>query len=389
MMTVQQRLIELAHSRGEGLSPTQERALARFQSLGLPAYRSENYQRTDLSAMLGGAWMLTETSYACEPGEAAPFFGLLDEQRAPQLDSVDSDPLAQLSRMLTPAAGCLRVPKGTKISHPVEIVERLSTDQRGLSANRLVIILEEDAEVELTMRDCNESTAESLSLQCIEIYLGRGAKLHYTDIEESGELARRISTLHLYQEADSEANINFFSLGGGKTRNNFHCDLRGEAAHLSLGGLVVAAGHRHVDNHSFIAHSVPHCTSSELFKYVLEDESYGVFTGRILVATDAQKTQAYQNNRNLLLSPQARMQAKPQLEIYADDVKCSHGMTTGQLSEEALFYMRQRGIGQEEAKRMLSIAFTEDVLRLIDREALRDTLRQAISERFTPGAHAL
>ena len=138
----------------------------------------------------------------------------------------------------------------------------------------------------------------------------------------------------------------------------------------------------HTDNFSFIEHAVPHCTSDELFKYILLDESRGVFTGRILVAQDAQKTQAYQNNRNLLLSPSARMQSKPQLEIYADDVKCSHGMTTGQLSEDALFYMRQRGIALQEAKLMLSNAFAADVLKRIPEEELSEHLRTKTEERL-------
>ena len=151
---------------------------------------------------------------------------------------------------------------------------------------------------------------------------------------------------------------------------------------MQLGGFVVNSDKEHTDNFSFISHSVPHCTSTELFKYVLRDDSYGVFTGRILVAIDAQKTQADQTNNNLLLSKTARMQAKPQLEIYADDVKCSHGMTTGQLSEQALFYMQQRGIAKDEAKRLLSIAFSEDVLLHLDREELRDEVRELIAERF-------
>ncbi len=381
MTTIQQNLIALARAQGE-LTPAQEVALARFQELGLPRYKSENYQRTDLPSMLEGAWARAEASVSCTPSEAIPYFSLLDEAKAPAIPSTEHGSLVQLTRMLTPASGYLHLPRGVKLEKPIEITTTLQASERSLASGRLVIVVEDEAEVELVIRDNNVSTAECLALQCYEVHVGRGAKLRLTDIEMSSPMARRISTLHLHQEADSEVYLNTFCLTGGKTRNNFHCDLQGEGAYLSLGGLVVSSGDEHVDNHSYIAHSVPHCTSSELFKYVLMDRSYGVFTGRILVAIDAQKTQAYQNNRNLLLSSEARMQAKPQLEIYADDVKCSHGMTTGQLSEDAIFYMRQRGIAHDEAKRMLSIAFAEDVLQLIARDELRDSLREVVTARF-------
>lgn len=386
MTTIQQTLVALARSQGE-LTAAQEVALARFCELGLPRYKSENYQRTDLAAMLEGPWVKVEPSCSCSPAQAESYFALLDEHHAiPEITSTEHGSLVQLSRMLTPASGYLRIPKGAKLHFPIEVSSELQArEERSLASGRLVIVVEDEAEVELVLRDRNLSEVECLSLQCYEVHVGRGAKLRLTDIETSSSQARRICTLHLHQEAESEVYINSFALTGGKTRNNFHCDLRGQGAHLELGGLVISSGDEHVDNFSYIAHSVPHCTSDEMFKYVLQDRSYGVFTGRILVAVDAQKTQAYQNNRNLLLSPEARMQAKPQLEIYADDVKCSHGMTTGQIDEDALFYMRQRGIAEAEARRMLSVAFAEDVLQRIERPELRDQLRAEVEERFKIG----
>lgn len=386
MTTTQQTLVALARSQGE-LTSAQEVALARFCQLGLPRYKSENYQRTDLPAMLEGPWARVEATASCSPAEAIPYFSLLGESHSvPEITSTEHGSLVQLTRMLTPASGYLRIPKGTKLPFAIEVSSDLrASGERSLASGRLVIVIEDEADVELVLRDRNLSEVECLSLQCYEVHVGRGAKLRLTDIETSSSHARRISTLHLHQEAGSEVYINSFALTGGKTRNNFHCDLRGEGAHLELGGLVISSGDEHVDNFSYIAHSVPGCTSDEKFKYVLMDRSYGVFTGRILVAVDAQKTQAYQNNRNLLLSPEARMQAKPQLEIYADDVKCSHGMTTGQLDEDALFYMRQRGIGADEARRMLSVAFAEDVLGRIEREELRDELRSQVEARFERG----
>lgn len=384
LMSIEQKLIALASS------PSRERqeALELFKTLGLPKFRSENYQRTDLEAMLSEEWEYGTAEVTCNTDELqlsqGVYLGNLSSfsGQLPRIRSVESDALAQLTKGLNQEVGLLYVPKGVSIDKPIEFESFLMANGRVLEARRVVIVLEEGAEAEVIVRERNVGEHVSMSLQSLEIYIAKGAKLSYTDIEQTSSLSRRISTLHLYQEAESDANINFFSLTNGKTRNNYYCDLAGEGANLSLGGFVLNSDKEHTDNFSFISHSVPHCTSNELFKYVLRDDSYGVFTGRILVAIDAQKTQAYQTNNNLLLSKTAKMQAKPQLEIYADDVKCSHGMTTGQLNEQAIFYMQQRGIAKAEAKRLLSIAFSEDVLQLLEREELQNEVRELIAERF-------
>lgn len=384
MSSITDRLLSLKPNP----SAEQKNALDKFLELGLPLYRSENYQRTDLSAMLDEAWEYGSAEYSDNRDEITlpegAYLGNLKQSSIAlkAIKSLAQDPIAQLVQGLNEEATLLYLPKGARIEKPYEVESFLMSNGRVLEARRVIIVLDEGASLEMLVKERNVGDHVSMSLQSIEIYLSKGAKLSYTDLEQTSELSRRISTLHLHQEEESDANINFFSLTNGKTRNNYHCDLAGEGANLQLGGFVVNSDKEHTDNFSFISHSVPHCTSTELFKYVLRDDSYGVFTGRILVAIDAQKTQAYQTNNNLLLSKTARMQAKPQLEIYADDVKCSHGMTTGQLSEQALFYMQQRGIAQDEAKRLLSIAFSEDVLLHLDREELRDEVRELIAERF-------
>lgn len=384
MSSITDRLLSLKPNP----SAEQKNALDKFLELGLPLYRSENYQRTDLSAMLDEAWEYGSAEYSDNRDEITlpegAYLGNLKHSpiALKSIKSLAQDPIAQLVQGLNEEATLLYLPKGARIEKPYEVESFLMSNGRVLEARRVIIVLDEGASLEMLVKERNVGEHVSMSLQSIEIYLSKGAKLSYTDLEQTSELSRRISTLHLHQEEESDANINFFSLTNGKTRNNYHCDLAGEGANLQLGGFVVNSDKEHTDNFSFISHSVPHCTSTELFKYVLRDDSYGVFTGRILVAIDAQKTQAYQTNNNLLLSKTARMQAKPQLEIYADDVKCSHGMTTGQLSEQALFYMQQRGIAKDEAKRLLSIAFSEDVLLHLDREELRDEVRELIAERF-------
>ena len=348
MSSITDRLLSLKPNP----SAEQKNALDKFLELGLPLYRSENYQRTDLSAMLDEAWEYGSAEYSDNRDEITlpegAYLGNLKHSpiALKSIKSLAQDPIAQLVQGLNEEATLLYLPKGARIEKPYEVESFLMSNGRVLEARRVIIVLDEGASLEMLVKERNVGDHVSMSLQSIEIYLSKGAKLSYTDLEQTSELSRRISTLHLHQEEESDANINFFSLTNGKTRNNYYCDLAGEGANLQLGGFVVNSDKEHTDNFSFISHSVPHCTSTELFKYVLRDDSYGVFTGRILVAIDAQKTQAYQTNNNLLLSKTARMQAKPQLEIYADDVKCSHGMTTGQLSEQALFYMQQRGIAK-------------------------------------------
>lgn len=383
-MNIQDKLIALAHNP----SDEHKQALQRFAELGLPAFRSEAYQRTDLHAMLDEDWEFGTAEYSCNFDEINPTLGSFACTRDiikshDKLNwTLQQDPIAQLTKGLNTETIYIHLPKDTKLDKAVELESFLMANGRVLEARRIVLILEENTELEMIVRERNVGEHSSMSLQCLEIVLGTNARLRYTDLEQTSSLSRRISTLHLYQSAGSDANINFFSLNNGKTRNNYYCDLAGEGAQLTLGGFVVNRDKEHTDNFSFISHSVPHCTSNELFKYVLRDESYGVFTGRILVAVDAQKTQAYQTNNNLLLSKTAKMQAKPQLEIYADDVKCSHGMTTGQLNQQAIFYMQQRGIAKDEAKRLLSIAFSEDVLQLIENEELRNNIREEIAARF-------
>ena len=384
MSSITDRLLSLKPNP----SAEQKNALDKFLELGLPLYRSENYQRTDLSAMLDEAWEYGSAEYSDNRDEITlpegAYLGNLKQSpiALKSIKSLAQDPIAQLVQGLNEEATLLYLPKGARIEKPYEVESFLMSNGRVLEARRVIIVLDEGASLEMLVKERNVGDHVSMSLQSIEIYLSKGAKFSYTDLEQTSELSRRISTLHLHQEEESDANINFFSLTNGKTRNNYHCDLAGEGANLQLGGFIVNSDKEHTDNFSFISHSVPHCTSTELFKYVLRDDSYGVFTGRILVAIDAQKTQAYQTNNNLLLSKTARMQAKPQLEIYAVVVMCSLVMTRGQLSELALFYMQQRVIAKDEAKRLLSIAFSEDVLLHLDREELRDEVRALIAERF-------
>ena len=184
------------------------------------------------------------------------------------------------------------------------------------------------------------------------------------------------------QSAGSNLLIDGMTLSNGSTRNNYHIDVKGEHAETHLLGMAISSGEQHIDNHTFIGHHAGHCHSNELFKYVLDDNATGAFSGKILVAPDAPKVEAYQSNRNVCASATAKMFTKPQLEIYTDDVKCSHGATVGQLDRDALFYMRTRGIPEQEARILLMQAFMSDVIDGVRIEALKDRLRHLVEKRF-------
>ena len=195
-------------------------------------------------------------------------------------------------------------------------------------------------------------------------------------------MTSRAASLYVEQSAASRFSSTTVTLTCGNTRNNMTVNLNGEGCITYLGGMAVNSDKRHIDNCTRVNHNAPRCKSDQKFKYVLDDESTGAFEGTILVTGDAPFTQAYQSNRNILASPVAKMHTKPQLLIYNDDVKCSHGATTGQLDNEALFYMRTRGIPEKEARTMLMQAFMSDIIEGVSIEGLRDRLRHLVKMRF-------
>jgi len=248
---------------------------------------------------------------------------------------------------------------------------------------RILVILEAGAQAKLLVCDhTNDEKPVFAATQINEIYVGENASFDFYELEESTPKTIRLASSFIRQSASSQTLTNTLTLCNGITRNNCRVDLEGENAETHLYGLAISDGQQRIDNFTLINHTVPYCRSNELFKYVLDEEAVGAFDGKIVVAPNARKTEAHQTNRNLLGSPACRMYSKPQLEIHADDVKCSHGMSTGRLDEAALFYMRSRGIPEEEAIFLLKFAFTNDVLQSIRMEGLRDRLKLLIDKRF-------
>jgi Fe-S cluster assembly protein SufD len=215
-----------------------------------------------------------------------------------------------------------------------------------------------------------------------EIVVQENATVTYTKVQNESDQAYIIGTTQVYQARDSKFSATTVSLSAALIRNNLNIVLDAENCEANLFGLYMLNGSQHVDNHTLVDHAKPRSYSNELYKGIMDGKSTGVFNGKIYVRQDAQKTNAFQSNKNILLSKDASMNTKPQLEIFADDVKCSHGATTGQLDEDMLFYLRSRGIGTNEAKALLMYAFATDIINQIPLEAVRLYVERAIANRL-------
>jgi Fe-S cluster assembly protein SufD len=307
-----------------------------------------------------------------------------------KLAKTGEDAITALNTMLAQDGMLVYVPKNVKVDRAIQVINILkATPQNAqrvvpdLMVNRRVlIVLEESAEIKMLFCDHAADDRNFLATQVIEAYVGENASLDLYCMEETHHKNVRVSNVYIDQQANSRVNHNVITLHNGITRNKLDLTFSGEGAECQCYGCVIADKQQHVDNNTLIVHKVPHCNSQELYKYVLDDKSTGAFAGRVLVEHDAQKTTSQMTNQNLTATKEARMYTQPMLEIYADDVKCSHGSTVGQLNDAALFYMRQRGISLQEAKVLLQNAFINEVIDHMQLEPLRDRLHYLVEKRF-------
>lgn len=294
-----------------------------------------------------------------------------------------SNPQVALNTLLAQDGIFVYVPQRVALERTLQLVNIMNVAQPVMAVRRVLVVLEEGAQARMLVCDHTQSrTVQCLSNQVIEVSLGEGATFDFYDLEATADTSRRASSLWAHQAAGSNLLVDGITLANGITRNDYHISVDGEHAETSLLGMAIMGGNQNVDNHTFIGHNVGHCHSNELFKYVLDDHAIGAFSGKILVAGNAPKVEAYQSNRNVCASTTAKMFTKPQLEIYTDDVKCSHGATVGQLDQDALFYMRTRGIPEHEARTLLMQAFMGDVIDGVRIEALKDRLHHLVEKRF-------
>lgn len=298
---------------------------------------------------------------------------------------------AALNTMLCQDGFVLYVPAGVEVQKPLQLISLLRAVDDFMAVQRLLVIIEDNAKASLLV--CEHASMlpkmedqsvvpDLLSLQTVEVFVGRHASLDFYRLEEHHEHAFRLGQTYVRLDEGAHADLGEYALTAGRTRNRMQIELTAPDAQVQLYGMAALDGEQCLDNITFIDHQAPRCQSNELFKYVLDEKAKGSFLGRILVRKGSDKTDAHQTDRNLCLTPDTRMIARPELEIYADDVKCSHGATVGQLDQQALFYMRTRGIPEDEARMLLMFAFMSDVIDGIRIEQLKDRLKHLIEKRF-------
>jgi Fe-S cluster assembly protein SufD len=281
----------------------------------------------------------------------------------------------------------VRVEKGAALERPIHLLY-LSAEVEGptVSHPRTLIVAEEASRLTVVESYASASAGHTFANAVTEIVVERAAKVDHVKLQQEAVTANHIGAMYVTMGHESVFSSHSIALGGAIARNEVYARLAGERAECTLNGLYLGDGKRLVDNHTSIDHAMPNCASHELYRGILDGQARGVFNGKIMVRQDAQKTDAKQTNKTLLLSDRATIDTKPQLEIFADDVKCTHGATVGQLDAEALFYMRARGIGLADARAMLTHAFASDVIQRIGLPALRERLDGELLERLPKSA---
>lgn len=276
----------------------------------------------------------------------------------------------------------LFVPDGASMDKPIQIIHLLLSDKNQMVHHRNLFVVGKNASAQVIICDHTLAPHMFLTNSVTEAYTGENANLDILRLQNEHNNSCQVTNTWITQERSSRCQHSTITLHGGLVRNNLHVKLTGEGAESNALGLYLTDKMQHVDNYTVIEHISPNCTSNQHYKGVLDDTSTGAFNGKIHVYPDAQKTAAFQTNNNILLSDTARMNTKPQLEIYADDVKCSHGATVGQLDEEALFYLQSRGIPKEESRLLLMDAFADGVISRIEQTVLQIRIRDLVGKRL-------
>ena len=280
------------------------------------------------------------------------------------------------------------VPAGVVMPEPIQLVFVSTIKEAGATAHpRNLIVAEKQSQLTVVESYVRTVDAPYFTNAVTELVAEDGAVLEHVKIQDESREAFHIATVHGQFGRQSRVNAHSFALGARLSRNNIRANLAGEGLECILNGLYLTKGEQLADHHMIVEHAQPHCASHEYFNGILQDKSKGVFHGRILVQPVAQKTDAKQTNKNILLSDEATVDTKPQLEIYADDVKCTHGATVGQLNDEAIYYLRSRGIGLETAKQMLIHAFAGEIIDRVRCEPVREELDKLVWNRLETDPH--
>lgn len=409
------------------MNDARDASFALFKKLGFPTTKLENYKSTDLTDVLSLDYGLNikRLDFPVDPYDAFKcdvpgihsylyfvvndgFYTEYNEQNASlpteviicslkeasanypdlvakyygKLSTRKDDGIVAFNGAFAQDGFFMYVPENVQLDRPVQLVNIMRSDVDFMANAHNLIILEKGAKAQLLVCDHTVDDVRFVANRVTEVFVAENASYEHYKLENTHIRTSNLSTLLIDQKDSSNVLANVITLHNGITRNSIEIALNGEHCETELCGMVIGDKKQIVDNFTTILHNKPNCVSNELFKYVLDDVSKGAFTGKLYVAKDAQKTTAFQTNRNILLSRTAKMRTKPQLEIYADDVKCSHGATIGQLDDKALFYMRSRGIPFNEARLLLMFAFTADVIDNIRIPALADRMKMLVEKRL-------
>jgi len=390
-----------SYSEGVKISAEKKELFTSFMSKGFPTTKDEEWKYTSLKKIVTKEYTIENTGEIID-SSTVDKYSLGFENRiifsdgkligSPNIKGVSingfsnfgsntTDSILQLNKALAQNGFTISVDKNTVLESPIEILF-FATTENNFSQYRNLISVGDNAEVKFVERIQTLNDSTSMVNHFTQIHCAKNTKVEYNKIQNNTPESRLIDTVNVYQEQDSTCDINTLIFGGSFTRNNLNFEQNGSNCESNMNGISILDDNQLADNHTFVDHKSAHCRSNEMYKGVYLGHSKGVFNGKIMVRPDAQKIDAFQSNNNLLLSDNSTIDSKPQLEIYADDVKCSHGCTIGQLDEKALFYMRSRGIGIEEAKAVLTYAFASEAIENISVEEVKLLAQKLLAQKL-------
>lgn len=408
------------------LKSLREHAIEEFSKLGFPTTKLEEWRFTDLSAVLKNDYSIylentegnvdVEKFFRCNVTDLDTYTAILLNgwfvyknapitklpngviigslkkaiEEYPKLikkhfakyTDIEHNAFEALNTAFASDGVFIYIPDNVTPDKPIQIINIINKKENIFIQPRNLVIVGKTSKLSLVLCDDALSHVPSFNNSVTEIFVDENASVEHYKMQNNDNLSASVSNITFHQLDNSRVSSNIITLNGGFIRNNVNIAINGEGCETSINGLYLVDRQQHVDNHTFIDHIKPNSVSNELFKGIIDEQGKAVFNGRILVRKDAQKTSAYQTNRNILLTDEATINTKPNLQIYADDVKCSHGATVGQLDQDAMFYMRSRGIGEDSAKMLLMYAFADEVVTKISIDPLREKICRLVNKRL-------
>ncbi|MBT3417494.1 MAG: Fe-S cluster assembly protein SufD [Flavobacteriales bacterium] len=391
-----------SYTEGINLSSDKKELLDSFLTKGFPSIKDEEWKYTSLRKVVKNDFKIDESSFDISENEIENYsLNLVDRIlfvngnliSKPSIKGVtisnfsegnitNNTEMSSLNSALAKKGFTISVDKNIVVENPIEILFFTNSETDNFQQYRNQISVGENAEIKFVERIQNLNKSKCFVNHFTQINVAKNAKIEYNKIQNNTNNSTLIDTLNVFQESDTNCCVNTLIFGGELTRNNLNFEQNGTNCDSNMNGVSVLDDNQIADNHTFVDHKQAHCRSNEMYKGIYLGDSKGVFNGKIMVRQDAQKIDAFQSNNNLLLSETSTIDSKPQLEIYADDVKCSHGCTIGQLDEDALFYMRSRGIGVEEAKAVLTYAFASEAIENISVEEVKLLAQKLLAKKL-------